>query len=225
MSAENQWPGQTGEGGAASEPAVPKAEAAESWPGQGPTLLQRLQEFGISPKEVEAGLTPIIAGVVAEQMKTLPDMLDNLVRHHVDQLSGKIIAELKAVLPGGGGPAQNGASSTVQTGIGNGSAIEQLLSMWMQKQAGGAGPAAGGGMNLDHMKSYADTFKSMWSTIVEPWMGVYGQGRTDMLQQLTSLSKMGVNMPWEPPATVPEAVNLHQDPQDGARNVAKSIKL
>jgi len=215
---ETNWPGAPG-----GDPLGGKVSGETISP---EAMLEQLAAFGITPEMLEATLTPIVGKILSAQTEKILQLVDQRITHSVDQIAGKIAEQLQGQTAAAGAPANsagNTQGNTLLTAI--------INRIGAPKPGAGTDPSAG-------VIGFAQTMSSMWTQVLQPMLGVYQSGRTDMLSQLSTLARMGESMPWDggetptagptvpTPTPAPATAEAHQPPKRStAGDVARKIKL
>lgn len=199
----------------------------------GDDLWKTAAGFGVTPAHVKMMLAPLVQDIMGDSLKELPDQIKQMVRHQTDQMATEIVAKVKEAFGGGvgGGGGNNG------TGEGVHPLAAALLTAVTNKVMGptaGAAPASA----VQGITDFANTMSTLWGNVLEPVLGIYGQGARDERARLTDLTKMGyeVNIggPVSPPVVVETPaptgapVATMRQPEtmkQAARRVAEGIKV
>lgn len=219
------WPGAPGSTEAGAGPAGPAA-ASEVSPD---AMLEQLSALGISREMVKASLAPIVGELLTAQTERIMQLVDQRITHSVDQIAGKIAEQLQ------GNPVA--AAAAGNAGGGNNQMGNAFFTMLMNKMAGGAGAPPAGADPAAPVMAWANTMSDLWGKVLQPMLGVYSSGRSDMLSQLSTLARMGESMPWDggkppeggptptPAPTPAPTAAAHQPKRSTAADVAGKIRL
>ncbi len=193
--------------------------------------------FGVTPGHVKMMLAPLVQEIMGDSLKGIPEQIKQMVTHQTDQMATEIVAKVKEAFGGGLGGGTNGTGGEANGGVHPLAAA--LLTAVTNKVMGPAAGAAPGGAAVQGITEFANTMSTLWGNVLEPVLGIYGQGARDERSRLTDLTKMGyeVNIggPVSPPvadrpapaAPAAPVANMNQPEtmKQAARRVAEAIKV
>ena len=182
--------------------------------------------FGVTPAHVKMMLAPLVQEIMGESLKEIPEQIKQMITHQTDQMASEIVDKVKAAFGGGLGGG-NGTGEGVHPLA---AALLTAVTNKVMGPTGGAAPASA----VQGITDFANTMSTLWGNVLEPVLGIYGQGARDERARLTDLTKMGyeVNIggPVSPPVAdkpVVPAANMRQPEtmKQAARRVAEAIKV
>ncbi len=190
--------------------------------------------FGVTPAHVKMMLAPLVQDIMTDSLKEIPEQIKQMVTHQTDQLAEEIVNKVKAAFGGGiGGGSGNGVSADGVHPLA--SALLTAVTNKVMGPPAGATPTAG---PVQAITDYANSMSTLWGNVLEPILGIYGQGARDERSRLTDLTKMGyevniggpvsgpvANPPAAPPAPRVATMSQPETMKEAARRVAEAIRV